>query len=208
MANDYVTVDQLQARIGIEATDPSETPLLTIAAEAASRQVDAICGRRFYVDAVASTRVFRTRDPYLLQLPPGSDISTTTGLVVAVDRNDDGVAEETWAASDYLVDPENQIGPTGEPWPVTAITSYLKDFPVVSRHRPVFVTAAWGWPTAPPPAVVTATLIAAAELWKLKDAPLGVAGFGEYGAVRVRANPKVVDLLAPYRRGGALVGMA
>jgi len=34
----------------------------------------------------------------------------------------------------------------------------------------------------------------------------GVQGYGEYGAVRARANPIAADLLAAYRRFGVLVG--
>jgi hypothetical protein len=40
----------------------------------------------------------------------------------------------------------------------------------------------------------------------LKDAPFGVAGFGEFGAVRVRNNPRAMALLQPYRRLPVLVG--
>jgi len=31
----------------------------------------------------------------------------------------------------------------------------------------------------------------------------GVAGFGEYGAIRVRMNPIAIDLLQPYQRAEA-----
>jgi hypothetical protein len=45
----------------------------------------------------------------------------------------------------------------------------------------------------------------AEETFKLKDAPFGVAGFGDFGVVRVRENPAVARLLAPYKRYPMLV---
>jgi hypothetical protein len=42
----------------------------------------------------------------------------------------------------------------------------------------------------------------AEELYKLKDAPYGVAGWSQYGAIRVRENPKVAELLADYSLNG------
>jgi hypothetical protein len=63
----------------------------------------------------------------------------------------------------------------------------------------VQVTAKWGWP-AVPPAVKQAAFIVAADLFKAKDSAFGVAGFGEFGAVRVgsRMNPQAQALLAPF----------
>jgi hypothetical protein len=61
----------------------------------------------------------------------------------------------------------------------------------------VEVTGVFGWPAVPAP-VVQATMLVASELFRLRDAPFGVAGFGEFGAVRVRENPKVAALLDPY----------
>lgn len=71
----------------------------------------------------------------------------------------------------------------------------------VNRRRPasVQVIARWGW-AAVPEAVKTACKITASDLSKLKDAPFGVAGFDQYGAVRVRANPIVMRTLGPYMR--------
>jgi hypothetical protein len=69
----------------------------------------------------------------------------------------------------------------------------------------VQVTAQWGW-TAVPSGVKQATELAAAEIFRLKDAPFGVAGFGEAGLIRIRENPKLAMLLGPYRRNPVKVG--
>jgi hypothetical protein len=62
------------------------------------------------------------------------------------------------------------------------------------------VTGVFGWP-AVPANVKQAALIAAADLFRLKDAPFGIAGFGEFGVVRVQANPRVMSLLRRYITG-------
>jgi hypothetical protein len=59
------------------------------------------------------------------------------------------------------------------------------------------ITGVFGWP-AVPAAVKQASLISAADLFRMKDAPFGVAGFGEFGAVKITANPKVMALLQRY----------
>jgi hypothetical protein len=63
----------------------------------------------------------------------------------------------------------------------------------------VSVTATWGWATTPAPAI-EAVKILAKDILHQRDNRSGVAGFGEFGAVRVRQNPYVAMLLDPLRR--------
>jgi hypothetical protein len=81
-------------------------------------------------------------------------------------------------------------------------------FPVAActgRLARVQVTGTWGWPAVPVD-VKQACLLLAARLFIRKESPQGVAGFGEFGAIRVRsADPDVVALLEPYRRNAVLV---
>jgi hypothetical protein len=49
-----------------------------------------------------------------------------------------------------------------------------------------------------PSAVKQATLIAATDLFRRKDAPFGVAGFGEFGVVRIQQNPVILSLVKRY----------
>ncbi len=69
---------------------------------------------------------------------------------------------------------------------------------------PLQVTARWGW-TAIPTAIKVATIYLALETFKLKGAPFGVANFDQFGPIRVRDNPKVMGMLAPYRLKPVLV---
>jgi hypothetical protein len=73
-----------------------------------------------------------------------------------------------------------------------------KSFPVDSSIAAVRVTARWGW-SAVPTAVKQATILLASRGFKRYDSALGVAGFGDLGAIRVsRTDPDVTALLEPY----------
>lgn len=200
MANEYASVSALRARLGV--ADSGEDAELDRVLTSAARAVDGHCGRRFYQDAVAAARTLTTTvGQGCVELPPGWDISTTTGLVVTSSAG-------TWVlGTDFRVLPDGGVGPTGEPWPYTSLAGVDGQALTMTRYS-MTITARWGWPDGPPPAVVEAALILAADYWKLKDAPFGVAGFGDYGAVRVRQNARAMELLAPYRHGRALVGVA
>jgi hypothetical protein len=66
-----------------------------------------------------------------------------------------------------------------------------------SHLNRIQVTGTFGWP-AVPLNVKEATLIQAADTFRSKDAPFGVAGFGEFGVVRVGPNLRVQSLLRRY----------
>jgi hypothetical protein len=73
------------------------------------------------------------------------------------------------------------------------------------RRERVQVPGVWGWPSVPY-AIREATLVLAAELYRMKDAPLGVVGMADFGVVRVRAHPTVARLAGPYQLMPVLVG--
>jgi hypothetical protein len=86
---------------------------------------------------------------------------------------------------------------------IRAVGDYL--FPTVNgnygEQALVQVTAVFGWPSVPEP-VTQATIIQASRIFKRYDSPLGVAGFGELGAIRVSRflDPDMAQLVEPYRR--------
>jgi hypothetical protein len=131
-------------------------------------------------------------------------------LIVKTDEGDDGTYETTWTIStDFVLEPLNGRGRDGSTgWPYTKVVAVgSRYFPIWSRRPSVQVTAKWGWETTPAP-VVDAVLLVAAESWKLKEAPLGVTGFGDFGVVRVRDNPIVARKLAGFAHpdAEALIG--
>jgi hypothetical protein len=111
----------------------------------------------------------------------------------------------TWSVTDYQLEPlnGNLDGLTWSYDKIRAVGDYL--FPTVNANYGeqalVQVTANFGWPSIPEP-VTQATIIQASRLFKRYDSPLGVAGFGDMGAIRVsRAlDPDVAQLVEPYRR--------
>lgn len=196
--NGYATTATLKSYLAISDTvDDSE---LDQAIDAASRDIDGHCRRRFYADGTTSTRVYNPIGSYLVRT---DDISTTTGVVVETDTADDGTYGTTISSDNYQLEPLNGVSDGIEGHAYTAIRLIESDtFPTAGRRPRVRVTADWGWAATPEP-VQQACLILSAALFKMKDAPLGHAGGAEVGLIRVRDNPKVAMLLEPYRRGGA-----
>lgn len=202
LVNAYVTVAEVRRQFTDSNLKLDDT-LLERAANATSRAIDRFCGRKFWQDADVVARVYRPREPYHVFV---DDISTDTGLIVKTDTTGNGTYDTTWDAADYDLEPRNAdvvaSGDTGDPfawWQITAIDG--KTFPLHARRSTLQVTAKWGW-SAVPDDVQEAAIIKAASLFRRKDAPFGVAGFGEFGAVRIspRGDPDVVELLQPYQR--------
>lgn len=192
-------LSDLRAWVGI--ADAADDTRLNDALNSAIAQVDELCGQTFTLAATATTRIFAPCDAGLLVLPDHSPIGSTAGLVVKIGPGD-GTFPTTIAAANYQTEPLNALA-IGEP--ITRIRLISGTF-TTGHAATVEVTARWGWPDVPEP-VREAVLILAAEGWKLKDAPLGVAGFGEFGAIRIRENAAVMQRLARYRRGSAIVGI-
>lgn len=198
IGDQYATAAELRPRLSI--TDSAHDTELNAALTAASRSLEAFCNRQFNTDNTAVARVYYPTSPTMVSV---DDFHTTTDLVVETDDNDDGTFETTWDSADYQLEPLNQLR-HGESWPYWKLRAVKsRDFPVNHRAT-VQVTAQWGWSSVPA-SVKEACLIMAAETYKLREAPFGVAGFGEFGAVRVRDNPKAASLLTPYRQRVAQV---
>jgi hypothetical protein len=196
----YATVEELKSRLTI--TDTTDDFELTLAAQAASRSIDEICGRYFWRGT--DTRTYIPESMYRQSI---DDLVSVTTL--KVDQDGDGVYEQTWTAgTDYALEVapgRYNTGSKGELWPYTAftVTTSGKYLPFIWPWRhldAIQITGVFGWP-AVPPAVKHATLIAAADLFKLKDAPFGVAGISDLGALRVKDNPMITKLLARYMSG-------
>lgn len=195
--NAYLTVAEV--REASQAKSASYELRVEDAINSACAEVNLWCGRRFYVDAEASARTMYPATPTLVNCP--YDISSTSGLVIKTDTSSDGTYSTTWTASDYQLEPLNQVagGIEGHPFTrIRAVGDY--GFPSRATIAPVQVTAKWGWSAVPYP-VRQAALQLAVETLKLPEAPFGAAGFDALGAtVRVRDNPKIARMLQPYVR--------
>lgn len=198
LTNAYCTVAELRTHIN-DTGSAVDLGLLERAVNAASRAIDRYCGRRFWQDATPQIKVYRPAGPCSVWT---DDISTLTGLIIKTDTNLDGTFATTLATTDYQLEPlnANTEATAFAWWIVQAIGSLY--FPWYGSRATIQVTARFGW-SAVPDQVVEACVLKAAALLKRKDSPEGVAGFNEFGAVRItRADPDVMALLSPYRKVG------
>ena len=194
LGTSYATLVTLKSRLGI--TDTNDDTRLQSALDSATQSVEGICGRQFNDSGAATARVYYPDSPILVRV---EDFSTVAGLVVAVDYSNTGNYSTVIAATNYQVEPLNGVvgGMTGFPYNrIRSINAYYPLWwgAIGGPRASIQVTARWGW-AAVPASVTEACLILAEELFKMKDAPFGVAGFGAMGVVRVRENPKVLALL-------------
>lgn len=198
VTNGYCSLAELQQHFG-DAGSKLDEDLLERAINATSRAIDRHCGRRFWQDSVVQAKVYRPRDADIAWV---DDISTTTGLIIATDETDDGTFATTWASTDYQLEPLNaQTDSVGYAWwRIGAVDRYR--FPLHNLRATLRVTAKFGWSDIPDE-VNEACILRAAALFKRKEAVFGVAGFGDFGVVRIgRRDPDVMELLHPYVKIG------
>ena len=199
----YATKDDLKAYLGI--TSAAADAVLDDAVQAASRKIDECTDRHFNKDSVATPRLFTPQTPFEVQL---DDIADITGMTVELDSGRSGNFDVTLAPTDYELEPINGLI-NGQQWAyerLRSVNGYWLPTPLFTRRsKTIRVTAIWGWPVVPPP-IKRATLILAAQMYKLKDAPFGVAGMAEFGVVRVRDVPLVEGLIKGYALDPMKVG--
>ena len=201
IVNGYATKNQIKAALRIGTADALDDDLIENCAGAASRLIDGFCNRKFWAVGSATTRVYQAEDSFFCSI---DDISGTA-ITLQTSTNADGVFDTTWSPTDWQLEPLNG-NLDGIEWAydkIRAIGDYL--FPTVNANYGsqalVKVTANFGWPYVPE-TITQATIIQASRIFKRYDSPLGVAGFGDMGAIRVsRAlDPDVAQLVEPYRR--------
>jgi hypothetical protein len=150
---------------------------------AAELAVQYHCHRAFAAPATSATaRVFTIRSGAVLEVDEFTDI---TGLIV----DNDGTII---AAIDYQLEPSD-----GLVYGFAAPYRQIRLLNSTSWADEVTVTAKWGWV---PAGVYEATRVLGKDLAGLRDTRFGVAGWGDFGVVRMRENPQVIALLAPYVR--------
>ena len=168
-------------------SDNTDNDLLENLVESASRSIDRIANRRFYLDTTASARLYRAYSNIFVYV---DDIGTTSSLVVAVDENGNGSYSKTLTLNtDYILDPLTSPS-LNRPYTQLTMVSNTETWPIFpgltsNGLRPgVQVTARWGWPSVPDD-LNMACLILTADLYKRKDAPGGILGLGDLGVVRM-----------------------
>lgn len=167
-----------------------------MAVESASRAIDGHAGRYFY-SAGTATRYYASESDYLTQI---DDVSSTV-LTLQTSSAANGVFDITWSTDDYQLEPLNgNVDGLAVPYTrIRAVNNYL--FPAATQEAVVKLTAVFGWAFVPV-SITQACIIQASRIFKRLDSPLGIAGFGDMGAMRVSRylDPDVEQLVAPYRR--------
>jgi hypothetical protein len=191
----YVSLSELKAALRI--TDSVDDSLLNAAITSASAYVDQYCERTFAVGTATSSRIYVPTGRFEpLQV---DDVQTISE--VAIDENTDGTYSTALGLLDYQRHPLN-TSVAGATYPTTSLLPTGNGYwPVWRGRATVRVTGVYGWPVVPA-AVKEATLLQASRLFTRLDSPLGVAGFGDMGIMRVsfRGDPDVQMLLAPFRK--------
>jgi hypothetical protein len=201
ITNGYATRNQVKAALRIGTADTLDDDLIDNCVGAASRLIDGYCNRRFWQSGTAEARIFQAEDSFYCSI----DDIAGTALTLKSSTQADGTFDLTWSRSDYQLEPlnGNLDGLTWSYDKIRAVGDYL--FPTVNANYGeqalVQVTAIFGWPSVPEP-VTQATIIQASRIFKRYDSPLGVAGFGDLGAIRVSRflDPDMAQLVEPYRR--------
>jgi len=187
----YATL--IDVKNALRITDALDDQLIETAIESASRMIDGYSARTFS-NAGSAVRDFAATDDLTVII----DDAITITQVESTDEV--GGSYTIWKPTDYQLEPLNSRS-DGLYMPYTglrAVNDYA--FPVVDQQALVRVTGVWGWPSIPV-AIKQATIIQASRLFKRLDSPLGVAGFGDMGAIRVGRylDPDVEQLVMPYR---------
>jgi hypothetical protein len=191
----YVELEQLKASAELTGTIFADADGRA-ALRAASRAIDGECQRRFYPDRDATQiRYYSPARAGYLRI---DDLVTLTSL--QTDPGGDGSFEETWAATDYVLEPLNAAA---DGWPWTRIRAHPAgnyEFPV-DYPKTVKLTGKFGWAAVPAPIQDAVAILAARLVKRKREAPLGVVQIGVDLAGRIAKNdPDVQSLIAPYRR--------
>jgi hypothetical protein len=195
----YTSLEEVKSRLGIG--DTKDDFEIQGAVQAAARWIEGRTGRYFW--RAADTRTYIPQDLYRTRI---DDLVSVTAL--ATDPSGTaptgGTFPVSWPSTAYQLLPYNP-GKTGEPWPYTSIRAVGGlTFPyviplILMRMDRVQVTGVFGWPQVPQ-AIRQAALLLASDIFKLKDAPFGIAGSPvELGAIRIPGvTAQVEALVSPY----------
>jgi hypothetical protein len=195
----YASVETLKSRLGSTTTvDEFE---FHQACFAASRGLEWYCERHFWRTATGTARTFVPHDYYCLKLPEFNDLVSVATL--KTDAAGDGTFETTWAASDYQLLPQNpSAAPEQQPYTeirAVGTQTFPQPYTTPARMDRVEITGVFGWP-AVPYGIQQAALILAAKTFKIKDAPFGVAGVGDFVTRVRREDPMFAFYADPYSR--------
>lgn len=189
----YCTLDEFRSYVASEVAGDNDFLVDTLAAT--EDAINDYCGRAF--DNL-TTSITRTYVPHA-DVVEIHDISDTSGVVLL----DNGASVST---SDVQFEPTNTVNAAGLTTPkykIRRLSTCWTPPTRNAREATVSVTSThWGWASVPPQ-VKEATLILGKDVAHVRANRFGVAGFGEFGVIRVRDNPHVAMMLRNLRHPSA-----
>ncbi len=199
----YVTLDAMKSSLSISDFNFIDDELIEALASA-SRAVDAVCDRRFYLADASNdqTRYYTPLRPVVLEI---DDCVSLTS--VQTDQDGDGTFETTLVlGTDFELGPDN-ADLNGKPWERLVMKQRASSFFPVGGVRAVQVVGSFGW-TEPPDRVVTLTKILASRLLqRVRMAPFGAVSMGVESAIRIaREDPDLVGMVRGLDRAPLFVG--
>jgi hypothetical protein len=163
-----------------------------MAISAASAGIDEYCGRRFTANTTGtiSSRYYTPLDAAHVLVDDLISVSTLES-----DYDGDGVYEQVWTASDFVLEPLNAAA-DGKPYEEIRKRQFSSIWFTTVRSN-VKVTGVFGWPEVPAQVVEAATIMSMRLIRRAREAPFGVVGLGlDNSAVRIsKVDPDVCFLL-------------
>jgi hypothetical protein len=195
----YLSPDQLKSTLTMTGTSFADADV-TLAIGAASRAVDSMTGRRFWLDADANqVRYYTPRSYRLLQI---DDLVTMTS--VAIDRSGTGTFSETWTSgTDYVLEPFNAPAEQpARPYETLRVRMLSGQWLPPYIEQSVKVTGKFGWAVIPDDVTAATGILAAKLLKRGREAPFGIVMAADQSvAMRIaRTDPDVYTLLHDYTR--------
>lgn len=186
ITNGYATLSQIKTYLSTTSTN--DDARLENAIEAASRAIDGLCRRYFFL--TADTRYYEAEASDYISIP--DDIYNVTEISIdAGNRN-----YVALASSDYELEP-------GQPPYMSIHTAPGSAIAFPSGRRGIKIQGNFGYCATGqyPDAINNACLILAVRYFKRRDAAFGILGTPEIGFQRITPrDPEVRQLLYPYIR--------
>lgn len=168
-SHDYLTLSELKASLAPDSVSTFGNEDMQKAISAASRAVDSMCRRRFWLDTTAVDRYY-TADSDIVQI---DDLTEAEDPVVVVDGT------EFVRGTDYLLEPLNAAA-DGRPYEqIRLLSDYTPGSPGAVK-----VTGKFGWSGVPAGIENSTGIIAGRLLLRLRQAPLGFQ-LTEVNAIRI-----------------------
>lgn len=193
---DYTTLADVKDEMNLGAQTTLD-PSITAAIPAASRALDNLCNRRFYIDTADADYYYTPVWADRLHFGTEEFDSITS---VNVDFNADGTFEQVWVENtEYVAYPLNRTTPYR---PI----QWIKTHPLSARFFPigyprtVKITGRAGWATTPAPIVDACKLLTVQVVKRKREAQFGVLSFADVAAHIARTDPQFALLVDGYRR--------